>query len=104
MKAFYFPINVEVTTDFFPGTSEGQIDAQVEDMFHTCVRKNGETSYLAYHTGRRLLPVLRKLNADVRRRGRSSWVVYPKADSRYNADEVCFLKCILIFIEYRSGP
>lgn len=106
IACFYFPINFDGTTDFFPLSSEGpDFDADVETVFHSSMGRRSVCGYetLACHTGRRLLPCLSSLNINLSAVGGSTWVVSPLLDHSYQSDEQYFLSCILDFIESTLG-
>lgn len=101
IRAFYFPINFDGTSDFFPESSEGStVDFQVEDAFHKAMgsRKTLGRTTMACHTGRRLIPVLHRVKADVKVSGGSAWIVSPSAEGYYPDDEKYFLETIMDFI------
>lgn len=103
--AFYFPINFDGTTDFFPASSEGLVyDQYIEAEFHRVMGKRmlmgSET--VAAHTGRRLIPSVKKLGASIKAMGGSSWIVSADKKHQYPADEAFFLDCIIAFIESSS--
>lgn len=105
LAAFYFPINFDGTTDFFPESSEGhEFDLHIESEFHRAMgsRKLMGRQVTAAHTGRRLLPCLRKLGARIKSTGGSTWIVSADDKCHYPADEAFFLHCIVDFIEASS--
>lgn len=105
IACFYLPINFDGTTDFFPVSCEGaDFDSRVERSFHSSMGRravcNQET--LACHTGRRLIPVLRKLKMTLKSAGGSTWIVSPDEFNTYQGDEAYFVECILDFIQYTA--
>eukprot|EP00177_Eucheuma_denticulatum_P003587 GFKZ01006497.1.p1 GENE.GFKZ01006497.1~~GFKZ01006497.1.p1 ORF type:complete len:348 (+),score=48.22 GFKZ01006497.1:332-1375(+) len=103
--AFYFPINFDGTTDFFPASSEGMdFDQRIEAEFHRVMgkRKLMGSDTVAAHTGRRLIPCVKKLGASIKAVGGSSWIVSADKKHQYPADEAFFLDCIIEFIESSS--
>lgn len=105
LAAFYFPINFDGTTDFFPDSSEGrEFDRLIESEFHRTMgnRKLMGRQMTAAHTGRRLIPCLRKLGARIKSSGGSTWIVSADDQCHYLADEAFFLDCIITFIEASS--
>lgn len=103
--AFYFPINFDGTTDFFPASSEGiDYDQHIEAEFHRVMgkRKLMGSDTVAAHTGRRLIPCVKKLGANIKAMGGSSWIVSADKKHQYPADEAFFLDCIIEFIESSS--
>lgn len=101
LNAFYFPINFDGVTDFFPPSGVGvQIDCSIEQAFHQAMGKRQTASHetMAAHTGRRMLPTLLGLGAHNVSVGSSAWIVYPH-ECRYIGDEAFFLHCIIDFIE-----
>ncbi|KAI0560843.1 S-adenosyl-L-methionine-dependent methyltransferase [Gracilaria domingensis] len=99
--AFYFPINFDGTTSFYPESCEGYIyDRHVQDRYHFAMglRKVNGKEVPACHTGRLLVPTLQGENATVTAGG-SSWIVHPDSDGNYECDERFFLRCILDFVE-----
>ena len=101
IQAFYFPINFDGVTDFFPNTSEGAAyDSKVENMFHSAMGKRTicGKEIMACHTGRRLLPLLQSCDVNIRSIGGSSWIVLPEKQ-KYPGDEGYFLNCILQILE-----
>lgn len=106
LNAFYFPINFDGVTDFFPPSGIGvQLDYNVEQAFHLTMGKRRIASYetLAAHTGRRMLPALMELGVRNVSVGSSAWIVYPRK-GRYIGDESFFLQCIIDFIESSVDP
>lgn len=104
IAAFYFPINFDGTTDFFPPSSEGtDYDRQVENSFHRAMGNRKVSGYdaLACHTGRRLIPCLKSLKATVKSAGGSTWTVSPD-NGTYSDDEAFFLESIVDFIQSAS--
>lgn len=100
--AFYFPINFDGTTGFFPASCEGgAYDSNVEDDYHSAMghRVISGSEVRTCHTGRSLLPILNKENIELTSCGSSSWIVKPNRDGTYDFDERYFLNCILEFIE-----
>lgn len=104
LKAFYFPINFDGTTDFFPQSCErSEYDFEIEHFFHQAMgtRKAMQFDTLACHTGRRLIAILNHLRVNILSMGASSWIVSPH-HGRYSADEQYFLSCIIDFV-YETG-
>lgn len=103
LGAFYFPINFDGVTDFFPPSELGnEFDSKVEQAFHRAMgyRQTASHRTMAAHTGRRLLPILFELGVHVLSVGSSAWNVYPQRGCRtYPADEAYFLHCIINFVE-----
>lgn len=105
LAAFYFPINFDGTTDFFPESSEGrEFDQHIESEFHRVMgsRKLMGRQIIAAHTGRRLTPCLKKLGGRIKSAGGSTWIVSADDKCNYPADEAFFLHCITDFIEASS--
>lgn len=101
LQAFYFPINFDGVTDFFPNTPEGvAFDTKVENMFHSAMGKRTicGKEVMACHTGRRLLPLLQSCDVIIRATGGSSWIVQP-VQQKYPGDEGYFLNCIMQILE-----
>lgn len=112
IRAFYFPINFDGTTDFYPPSCEGALfDAEVEKAFHEAMgtRCTFDHQTMAAHTGRHVLPVLSQSGASVLSMGSSAWIVTPTSAvtpntttnanaGLYNANEAYFLHCIVDFI------
>lgn len=104
-RVYYFPINFDATTDFFPPTSEGPtFDSAVEQAFHRAMGTRLTAGYTtqAAHTGRRLIPTLASIGSPVKTAGASAWIVSPQSDPSgpaYSGDEAFFLSCIIDFIE-----
>lgn len=103
LKAFYFPINFDGVTDFYPCSTK---DATMEKVFHRSMGQYHSSVDNAIiersHTGRRLLPLLYGLNLNVCDvvSGSSAWIVSPEQDDEgYIGDEAYFLHCIIDFIE-----
>lgn len=102
VRSFYFPINFDGVTDFFPPSAkDSAFDKEVECTFHISMgtRKTLGKTTLACHTGRRLVPGLKQYGASLKSVGSSLWSVHPASDGLYQADEKYFLSCILSFIE-----
>lgn len=100
--AFYFPINFDGTTSFFPESCEGSTyDKNVEDEYHAAMGHHlvSGSEVQTCYTGRSLIPVLNKENIELTSYGSSSWIVKPNSDGTYECDERYFLNCILDFIE-----
>lgn len=101
-SCFYFPINFDGTTDLFPESSKGtEYDMKVENAFHIQMghRLVLAQSVLACHTGRRLIPLLNSMKANLISVGSSTWIVSPSHHGKYHDDEAFFVKCILDFIQ-----
>ncbi|CAN8064595.1 unnamed protein product [Agarophyton chilense] len=102
VNAFYFPVNFDGTTSFYPESCEGNAyDHLVEVNYHTAMGQRlvqGKQVHACY-TGRFLAPILQRRSATVSSIGSSSWIVYPNNDGNYECDERFFLSCILDFVE-----
>lgn len=112
MRAFYFPVNFDGTTDLFPPSCEGPLfDASVEGAFHRAMgtRHTFDHETQAAHTGRHVVPAIMQSKGVVRSAGGSAWMVIPDAKSdslqsgkghgTYIRDESYFLHCIVDFIQ-----
>lgn len=105
LGAYYFPINFNGTTEFYPESSEGaEFDKQIEMEYHRAMGTRKVMGYdtCASHTGRHIIPTLKKLGASLKAVGSSSWIVSADKKQQYTEDEAFFLDCILGFIESSS--
>ena len=89
---FYFSINFDGVTAFEP-LIDPQLDAQIQTLYHACMdhRPSGGDS----QTGRHLLSYLPAVGATILAAGSSDWIVYPRSDGSYHADEAYFLHFII---------
>lgn len=96
---FYFSINFDGLTALEPAVDPG-FDELVVDLYHRTMdervvdgRPSGDS-----RSGRKLIPLLNQLGAEVVAAGSSDWIVYPRGGV-YPADEAYFLHHILHFFE-----
>lgn len=89
---FYFSINFDGITAFEP-TIDPQLDAQIQRLYHACMdnRSTGGDS----QTGRHLLSYIPAAGGTILAAGSSDWIVYPRSDGRYHADDAYFLHFII---------
>jgi SAM-dependent methyltransferase len=92
---FYFTLNFDGVTCWLPEIN-AVLDRHIEALYHQTMDRRGAGGQSAgrSRTGRRLLPLLRELGAQVLAAGGSDWVVCPGPDG-YPGDEAYFLHFLI---------
>lgn len=96
----YLPINFDGITTLLPSI-DSTLDRTVEQLYHETMDRRSTPYGPAggSETGRKLLELLPDMNISNFTAGSSDWLVLPREDRSYPADEKYFLHHVLYFIE-----
>ncbi len=94
---YYFTLNYDGETIFAPPLDPA-FEATILSRYHQGMGPGQGERAGHSQTGRRLLQVLCQSGNSPLAAGSSDWLVWPRTDGRYPAEEAYFLHCILDFV------